>query len=391
MVSAKDLEGCYYLDSCVCTQGCVTIEAQGNDSLVMQNLVCLGPVPLCGPENYYRIGPSTFHTKADLFGNEATLTFSTTPCTCFTIHGCPICAVRCCGGGSSGGQVAPQAARAAWSEAPATQTMVGEALTLALVRDSNEMNSIRNIMRVTDPHNLGIGRDVKEKAKYTNLEVAHAWKINKPVKHAIYEAKKIQARTEMEAIRTAGGLVRSTYTALDNCGLHALDETVNERRLLTGTKPESVLAILQNGVDPRFCGGLFGQGAYLAEMPAKIDQYCTADVEGSNGSLDDLHETLFSESGLDHPGKVFYCFVVRVIVGAALHTKDGSTDLNSSASVWKNSSDKRILNTAPGTNPPVHYHTLVAEIGGKVVRHREFVIFDSDLSQLEYLIAFRRV
>ena len=322
MPSAKDLEGCYYLDSCVCTQGCVTIEARDDDTFTMNNFVCAGPVPLCGPEEYRRTGAATFHTDEDLCGNAADLSFSTSPCTCFVITGCPICAVRCGGGGSSGAgkYPAPAPARETMT-APRPQKMgaysdtresergtswqrgsITENLSVSLVRNETEMKSVRTIMRVTDPHNLGYGRDVKELEDYIDLEVVHAWKIEKPLKKAIYETKKVQVRNDMDAMRKAGVSLRPTYTALDNCGLPQLDEGVNERRLLTGTKPEFVHAILQNGIDPRFCSGLFGQGAYLAENPSKVDQYCTADWD----DISELQEILYANNGLRHPGKVFW-------------------------------------------------------------------------------------
>lgn len=37
------------------------------------------------------------------------------------------------------------------------------------------------------------------------------------------------------------------------------------RYLTHGTSPESLLSILQGGLNERFSGGLFGQGTYLAE------------------------------------------------------------------------------------------------------------------------------
>ena len=37
------------------------------------------------------------------------------------------------------------------------------------------------------------------------------------------------------------------------------------------------------------------------------------------------------------------------------------------------------------------YHSMLVEIGGKVKRHREFVVFHSDRIYPEYLLAFNRV
>jgi len=54
----------------------------------------------------------------------------------------------------------------------------------------------------------------------------------------------------------------------------SLNDDVNEKILLHGTRPETLLTLLQNGLSERFSGGLFGNGSYLAEDPSKIDQYC---------------------------------------------------------------------------------------------------------------------
>jgi len=259
--------------------------------------------------------------------------------------------------------------------------------TLALVPNhGGEMHAIRTLFRVTDPHNLGKGRDMKSFQPYSDLEVVHAWRITQPMQ--VYGNKMARACNDMNAMSKAGVSLRPTYTSLDNCGLPALDDAANEHRLLHGVKPEIVSSILQNGfhIDPRSCGGLFGKGVYFAEMPSKVDQYCTSDVGGHH----DLNQMLYANSGIPHPGEVFYCFAVRVTVGAALHTQDGEHDMNRGASIW-GSGDKHILTAAPGTSPPVHYHTLVVETGEKVLRHREFVIFDADRTSLEYLIAFRRM
>merc|ERR1712232_782425 len=114
-----------------------------------------------------------------------------------------------------------------------------------------------------------------------------------------------------------------------------------------------------------------------------IDQYVTAD----EGAHHDLLKDLYQKFRLPHPGKVFYCFAVRVIIGAPLHTLDGKKEMSTGQPLWMNGETRRILSTAPGTNPPTHFHTLVAETGGKIKRHREFVIFDKERTKLEYLIA----
>lgn len=255
-----------------------------------------------------------------------------------------------------------------------------------------DLAGIHDLMRVTDRETLGRGRDVKEAGAYNDLEVKHVWKISKPTKDLIYNAKKAEALMELQAIQASGQTVRETHTLLSKRGIITTDSSVNEQILLTGTKPELVASILQNGVDPRFCRGLFGLGAYFAEAPAKVDQYCTADDPASeDANMMSLHKCLYNDCGLWHPGKVFYCFVVRSIVGAAIHTRDGDHNMSPPFdSIWA-TQDRRQLVQVPGTKGLVHYHTLVAEVGGKIHRHREFILFDRDRAKLEYLVAYQRV
>ena len=58
-----------------------------------------------------------------------------------------------------------------------------------------------------------------------------------------------------------------------------LEDNINERCLLHGTRPEHVLNLLQNGLNERMSksSGAFGGGLYLAEDIEKIDQYCSPD------------------------------------------------------------------------------------------------------------------
>jgi len=96
--------------------------------------------------------------------------------------------------------------------------------------------------------------------------------------------------------------------------------------------------------------------------------------------------------GVGHEGSVFYCFVARATLGAAIFTADGENSLHSPHQPIYVSSDKRELSVIPGSVPSTHYHALVAEAGKghKVERHREFIIFEGDRVQLEYLLAFQR-
>jgi len=58
--------------------------------------------------------------------------------------------------------------------------------------------------------------------------------------------------------------------------------------------------------------------------------------------------------------------------------------------IWFNEETKRQLAAIPNTSPPVHYHTLVANVGGILKRHKEFIVFDSDRTMLQFVISYRR-
>eukprot|EP00931_Biecheleriopsis_adriatica_P019947 TRINITY_DN13450_c0_g1_i3.p1 TRINITY_DN13450_c0_g1~~TRINITY_DN13450_c0_g1_i3.p1 ORF type:complete len:615 (-),score=98.57 TRINITY_DN13450_c0_g1_i3:130-1974(-) len=261
---------------------------------------------------------------------------------------------------------------------------------------SEEFSNIRKLFQVTDPHNLGIGRDVRSwKGKYSDIDVVCAWKIYKPYAKVVYDAKKLMYCKDNQKIRKVLGDDGPDYpfpTKLDGPGrdLFKLDDSVNEKALLHGTKAGTVLALLRNGLDERYSGGLFGKGAYLAEDPSKIDQYCT---ESSGGSDEEqLHQFLYDDFERPMPDTpLFYCFVVRALLGAYIRTRDGETSCDvEDQSVWA-TSDRRQLAQIPNVVPATPYQSLVAETGGKVARHREFIVFNGDCCKLEYLIAYRRV
>ncbi|CAJ1365238.1 unnamed protein product [Effrenium voratum] len=157
---------------------------------------------------------------------------------------------------------------------------------------------------------------------------------------------------------------------------------VNEVFLLHGTKPETVKHILNDGLNERFSGGLFGSGSYLAEDPEKSDQYATVDRDGKM-----LPTDLSTECR--SIGDVFYIFVCRTLLGWFVQTKDGETHLQSGLSIWS-TRDKRELSYIPGVEPQMTFQSLQVEIGGRVHRNREYILTHSERIYPEYLIAYSR-
>lgn len=279
--------------------------------------------------------------------------------------------------------------RRSWLGAEAATT---RGWSLTLVPESRELEKIREVMHVTDRKNLGHGKDVKEKgAKYTDLEVVHAWKVNKPMKTQRFALTKDEVATQLRMIATVKGPRDPTVTKLSRHeGFFQVDNASNEKILLHGTNPHAIVAILQNGLDSRMSGGMFGAGVYLAEDPSKIDQYCTPD--NGDEDLAELWKPMYEENAIKHPGgEIFYCFVVRALMGCPVHTEDGEVDIENGEDIWW-SDECRQLSHVPGVVPPLHYHALVAETGEGHARHREFVHFDgTGCCLIQYVIAYRRV
>eukprot|EP00928_Gymnodinium_smaydae_P073595 TRINITY_DN56785_c0_g1_i1.p1 TRINITY_DN56785_c0_g1~~TRINITY_DN56785_c0_g1_i1.p1 ORF type:complete len:677 (+),score=82.82 TRINITY_DN56785_c0_g1_i1:46-2031(+) len=256
--------------------------------------------------------------------------------------------------------------------------------------------SLCQLMYVTDPASLGVGRDVKESESYNCLLPVRAWKITRKTKWEIFDATRRIVAADLKRI----GKVQSVpvmETKLDGSA-RWLGGTCdcNERLLLHGTKPENLEQIIHGGLSEKVSGGLLGHGVYLAEDPSKMDQYATADLGPGTPGLEKLHDLLYPSShGSVHPGRVFYALVCRVLLGAPVLTKNGRTCLHAPADAVHRSADKRELALVPGSHPKTSYHSLVlvpgpASEGHILQRHREFVAFSSNRVLEEYVIAYQR-
>ncbi|CAE7213394.1 unnamed protein product [Symbiodinium natans] len=182
-------------------------------------------------------------------------------------------------------------------------------------------------------------------------------------------------------------LVESKLSELQDEVLRApLDASRNEMLLLHGTKPEHLHDILFEGLDPHLSKeGLFGKGTYLAEDAAKIDQYLTQDPEWKGNKpeheLYNLHKKLY-ERGVKHATHVYYALVCRVALGDPFVTKDGKTCARTEKPIFVKGRKEALR----------HGRTsLVAELGGKIQRYREFVIFDPAALRIDFLAALKRV
>mmetsp|Transcript_72411 Transcript_72411/g.172572 ORF Transcript_72411/g.172572 Transcript_72411/m.172572 type:complete len:723 (+) Transcript_72411:107-2275(+) len=282
-------------------------------------------------------------------------------------------------------RTSPLSAPSYWSEAP-----VPPARFKVVPASVQEMSSL--VQMLTPGGTLG-GRDTRQCNKpYTTFRFAGGWRVENPALYGKYAAERHRLSTSVHSLRTAGRpprdpRLRSTIADAAKRLPCDLDAEANEVLLLHGTSPEVVLNIMAGGFNERYSGihTHFGLGNYFAEDAAKSDQYVTEDER--QGAFPDLHNHLYTSTV--HPGSVFYIFVCRAVLGHLCRTKDAKTDLDSGATLW--SSHLRELSIIPGSSPSEPHHALLAEVGGAVMRFREFILFHGDRVYPEYLIAYQRV
>lgn len=113
----------------------------------------------------------------------------------------------------------------------------------------------------------------------------------------------------------------------------------------------------------------------------------------ADGHLRQLHtEHLYRNGAPSHPNDpVYYVVVCRVAMGWFARTKDGSTQLTAfgtpGRSLWAKQHKELALIS---DDPPVHFHSLLAETGGCIGRHREFLQYHQDRIYPAYLLAYHR-
>jgi hypothetical protein len=301
--------------------------------------------------------------------------------------------------------------------------------------DDATLSSLKSIFVVPHPEDLGFGRDVA-KVPWTGpgvkkLQLAAAWRIENPSLFKSYLAAVDLVARDINKLKARPNLPSSpaVYTSLDRklsdfrriTNELPLRTDVNETFLLHGTKPDTVLPSISNGLNERFCcGGLFGHGVYFAEDPAKNDQYTTVDADctASSAALQSLHNALYAvktqlqpqpqsqPQPQPHPGDVYYILLCRVVLGHFVSTREKHLDDEAGESIW--AVPKRELAVIPGTSPPIHYHSLIAQskrylrdhgtgssssssINCHLERHREFIQFNAQRVYPAYLLAYKRI
>ena len=264
--------------------------------------------------------------------------------------------------------------------------------------DPNEWGMLEELLGNTDGNQLGKGKDHPGDDPYNKLCLASAWRIvRSDMLDLKYEAASKIIHQEIQTLN------RNEFHAADvktdsilcDCDLN-LDRNLNEVMLLHGTKPECVRTVILQGLNERFAGtssgSAFGEAIYLAEDAGKTDQYVTVDVTNDQGNEEttQLHRRLYGPEN-PHRGNVFYIIVCRVTLGCPVRTQEygrGARSMDTGERIFPISF--RELATVPGVDPPVHYHSLIAELGGSIARYREFILTHGERIRPEYVIAYQR-
>jgi hypothetical protein len=163
-----------------------------------------------------------------------------------------------------------------------------------------------------------------------------------------------------------------------------------------GTNAGVLFNILSTGMNERFAGAAYGaaygQGSYLAEDAGKNDQYTKVDPQYDGSS--ELHKRLYAHGA--HHGMVFYILVCRVALGHQVRTQQMITKKMTSPPTSTDTGRPvfpisfRELDTVTGVSPPVHHHSLLADVMDVGARYREFIVFHSEYIYPEYLLAYQR-
>lgn len=312
-----------------------------------------------------------------------------------------------------------------------------QALAVPL-RDALQVARLHAALETADPTQLGVGTDVTSWPKLRRdgsrrLKLSAAWRVQNRELHGLYAGalSKVGRDIARGPALTQVCLRRDLVEATSGLPGAVQQRELNESWLLTGVPPDTVLTVLQNGLNTGYSGAnagtLFGEGIYLAEDAAKCDQYVrSADrawKPADEPALHPLHDILYETAG-EHPGDVHYLFLCRVVLGYTLRTRrertfckvckegpcrkpgnaphtrgvaldDGATD-DGSVFATKRCKELKPLAQVDGA-APIQHHSLLVEtcengpVGsgrpvctgrgcttGKIHRYREIVIFHGE-------------
>jgi hypothetical protein len=308
---------------------------------------------------------------------------------------------------------------------PYWSSMTGDrglkAVRLRAGADGATLAALREAIITVDPAQLGVGADWnqmrQEGIEWPDipptdrfLELEAAWRVQNATLYSSYAGAVDRVYSDVERGATFAPLppvqIRTELVSAVESLPGLKSAGINEQFLVTGLPAARVHTVLANGMNERFSGAnagcVFGEGSYFAEDAGKCDHYTgapdTAFKEDAN--LESLHDLLY-EGPDEHPGDVCYLLVCRVVLGYALRTQHPKNhgaqgrgtamdaDATDDGTIFATTRCKELKPLA-GSEPPLHHHSLLVELGGWILRYREFVVFHGEYIYPEYLVAYRR-
>jgi len=262
-------------------------------------------------------------------------------------------------------------------------------------RDRGTWAALERLLQ-TDPVKLKQSGADRRGTTHDRLKLACAWRLENPVQWEKYMVGVQGVMLDMKRIRQGGVTAAGGAPPITRGIADALPGNpradVNEAFLMHGTNAGVLINILSMGMNERFAGtaagAAYGEGLYLAEDAGKNDQYTKVDSQYDGSS--ELHKRLYAH-GARHQDKVFYILVCRVALGHHVRTKEfgkNATSADTKRPVFPISF--RELDTVAGISPPVHHHSLLADVMDVGARYREFIVFHSEYIYPEYLVAYQR-
>jgi chemotaxis protein histidine kinase CheA len=269
---------------------------------------------------------------------------------------------------------------------------------IALDRTGSDCSTCTALEKLleTDPVKLKQGGADRGPVVHDRLKLACAWRLENPALWEKYMVGVQGVMNDMKRIRQGGVTATGGAPPITRRVADALPGDlrvdVNEAFLMHGTNSDALSSILSTGLNERFAGtaagAAYGEGSYLAEDAGKNDQYTKVDLQ-YNGSLE-LHKRLYRH-GARHQGKVFYILVCRVALGHHVRTQQPGRDAMSTDTGQRVFPQTyRELDKVAGVFPPVHHHSLLADVMDVGARYREFIVFHSEYIYPEYLVAYQR-
>jgi len=159
-----------------------------------------------------------------------------------------------------------------WSAAPSAAA--GGGLRLIAIPDTARSGVFGALQAHLDGTGIGDGgRDQQQHGRYSRLKLVRAWRVEHDELYSAYRVacRRVQSLAAQVPLRKERkARIRSELYGASQRLPWALDESVNEVRLLHGTKPELVLSILTNGMNERFAGS--SAGTAFGDVSAKCSK-----------------------------------------------------------------------------------------------------------------------